>query len=168
MGRSRRRNRRGSPGPLLNGGTITAVTASAETLAPAFVSVPGSAWNAASDRPVLPLEGFSGGDDIPGPPLGFDDPPFSIDALALRDSDDPAQLDLRSASELRSAIEAHELLSAAAGVAVMERPVLILEAEPGGDALALSAEPPAAAAGEAPAELELQTELELAANEAPA
>jgi tetratricopeptide (TPR) repeat protein len=136
MGR-RHRNRHGANGRNGNGGAIGA-PAGDEALAPTYVTVRQSLWNAESDTPVLALEGLRPWEEIRGPALLLeDDQPDGTDAF-IADSRDPQQLDLTQLAAL--AIEAAQ---AAQGILegqdaqdakerdelVAETPVLVLEQE---------------------------------------
>jgi len=104
MGRSRRRNRRES-----GAGTIPVrapeANVVAETLAPVYVSVGASAWQAESDTPVLALEGLKPWEAIRGPALALDDDPAPVGLVGGEDSKDPAQLDLAGAAAHADALD---------------------------------------------------------------
>jgi Flp pilus assembly protein TadD len=67
-----------------------------QNLAPAYVSVGATAWQADADAPVLPLEGVGPWDTIRGPALLLEADDPAPTPLSGEDSKDPAQLDLAS------------------------------------------------------------------------
>jgi len=95
MGRSRRRHRREAE--LGQHQAPGVVPADADVLAPIYVSVGESAWHAASDAPVLALEGLQPWEEIRGPVIAlYEDAERD---LPKPDSSDPAQLDLTGEGE---------------------------------------------------------------------
>ena len=119
MGRSRRRNRHGIPDSNPGFEVIVGAAPVNETLAPTFISMPPAF--------VLGIDGFGPDDFIPGPPLATEE--LTDSDFAIPDSDDPSQLELSPTSMVEE-----DLLPApgvgAISVSTLERPLLVLEAEP--------------------------------------
>ncbi len=153
----RHRNRHGADGRTGNGGAIGS-PAGDDALAPTYVTVRQSLWNAESDMPVLALEGLRPWEEIRGPALLLeDDQPDGTDAF-IADSRDPQQLDLtqlealareaaQAAQDASHAQDERERDEVGAKAPVLEpeadgsspgvaddpeaqRPVLVLEPEP--------------------------------------
>ncbi len=76
-----------------------------ETLAPTYVSVRESLWDAESDTPVLALEGLRPWEEIRGPALLLEEDGATLPDGYSADSQDPQQLDLTQAAA-RLAMEA--------------------------------------------------------------
>ncbi len=118
MGRSRRRNRHGIPAdPAAGFEVIVGAAPVTETLAPTFVTMP--------PAPVLEIDGFGPDDFIPGPPLATEE--LVVTDIVIPDSDDPSQLELSQTSLVEEDILPPP---GAFTVSALERPLLVLEAEP--------------------------------------
>lgn len=133
MGR-RHRNRHGANGRSGNGTAIGA-PAGDDGLAPTYVTVRQSLWNAESDTPVLALEGLRPWEEIRGPALLLEDEqPDGTDTF-IADSRDPQQLDLTQlAAQALEAAQAARVIPDVQDAKerdelVAETPVLVLETE---------------------------------------